>query len=200
MAGAVIQWLRDELGLITSASESEKVARKVPDSLGVHVVPAFTGLGAPWWYPDARGIVTGLTRGANRYHLVRAALESIAYQTCDVVNAMRRDTRRRIARLNVDGGACENNLLLQFLADLLGASIVRPNLTETTAAGAAYLAGLGAGFWTCAQLSRLRTIDRVFRPRLNASKRRELLAAWHLAVGQVRTTPPKGRISLGRRR
>lgn len=182
IAGAVVQWLRDELGVISSSPESEKAARKVPDSLGVYVVPAFVGLGAPWWEPEARGLVTGLTRGANRCHLVRASLESIAYQTHDVVRAMERDTRRRIKSLRVDGGAAANDLLMQFQADVLSSRIIRPKLLETTAAGAAYLAGMSAGLWSSAELGKLRRTGRAFRPAMTSARRRELLSGWHRAV------------------
>ncbi len=186
IAGAVIQWLRDELKLITSSAESERWARKVPDTQGVYLVPAFTGLGAPWWDPAARGTITGLTRGANRAHLIRAALESIAYQTADVVTAMGKDVGRRIRKLRVDGGACQNDFLMQFQADILNAILIRPRLIETTAAGAAYLAGLGIGLWTPAQLKRLRATHRIFRPRMPAGRRQELLAGWHHAISQSR--------------
>jgi len=186
IAGAVIQWLRDELGLLKTSAESEAVARSVPDTAGVHVVPAFTGLGAPWWDASARGTITGLTRGAGRAHIVRAALEAIAFQVGDVVAAMRRDLGRPIHSLRVDGGACQNDLLMQFQSDLVDAALVRPKLIETTAAGAAGLAGLGAKVWTPSDLARLRTTDRVFRPRMAAARRRALLAGWHHAVAQAR--------------
>jgi len=182
MAGAVVQWLRDELKVLSSSAESERLARQVSDSLGVYLVPAFVGLGAPWWRPDARGIITGLTRGANRSHLVRAALESIAYQTHDVVKAMQKDTGRRIASLRVDGGAAQNNLLMQFQADMLGARIVRPRLVETTAAGAAYLAGMAAGVWSPVTLAGLRRVERTFVPCMSPARRRRLIEGWRLAV------------------
>jgi glycerol kinase len=186
IAGAVIQWLRDELKLISSAAESEAVARSVPDTAGVHLVPAFTGLGAPWWDAAARGTITGLTRGAGRAHLVRAALESIAFQVADVVDAMRRDLGRPIRALRVDGGACANGLLMQFQSDLVDAALVRPKLIETTAAGAAGLAGIGARLWTPSDLARLRPVDRVFRPHMGAVERRVRLGGWHLAVARAR--------------
>jgi len=188
IAGAVIQWLRDELKLLSSASESEAVARSVPDTAGVHIVPAFTGLGAPWWDASARGTITGLTRGAGRAHLVRAALEAIAFQVGDVVAAMRRDLERPIRSLRVDGGACQNDLLMQFQSDLVDAALVRPKLIETTAAGAAGLAGLGARLWSPSDLARLRATDRVFRPRMSPARRRSLIAGWHHAVAQARLT------------
>jgi len=189
IAGAVIQWLRDELRLLATSAESETVARSVRDAAGVYVIPAFAGLGAPYWDPQARGGVIGLTRGAGRAHVVRAALESIAYQTGDVVAAMGRDLGHRITELRVDGGACANNFLMQFQADLLDARLTRPRLIETTAAGAGYLAGLGAGLWSPAQLDRLRTTDRVFVPRLTAARRRSLRSGWAAAVARVRTHP-----------
>jgi glycerol kinase len=145
--GAAIQWLRDEMQLIESAAESETVAASVPDSNGVYVVPAFVGLGAPHWDPHARGGIFGLTRGANRAHVVRATLESIAYQTRDVVDAMQAEAGITLSELRVDGGAAANDLLLQFQADILGCEVVRPAVLETTALGAAYLAGLATGFW-----------------------------------------------------
>ena len=203
IAGAAVQWLRDEVKLVSSAPEADRVAETVPDTAGVHVVPAFTGLGAPWWDPGARGTITGLTRGANRAHIVRATLESIDYSVADVVDAMEKDIRRtgvrrdlarpgrtwKIREFRVDGGASRSRFLMQFQADILGARIVRPANAETTSAGAAYLAGLGAGVWTPADLARLRKVDRVFRPRMAPARRRELLAAWHEAVTRARTVP-----------
>jgi len=186
IAGAVIQWLRDELKLLKTAAESEPLARTVPDTAGVHLVPAFTGLGAPWWDAAARGTITGLTRGAGRAHLVRAALESIAFQVGDVVAAMRRDLGRPIRSLRVDGGACQNGLLMQFQSDLVNAALIRPKLIETTGAGAAGLAGIGAKLWSPSDLGRLRAVDRVFRPRMTAAARRERLAGWHAAVARAR--------------
>jgi glycerol kinase len=187
IAGAVIQWLRDELKLIASSPESDPLARSVTDTLGVYLVPAFTGLGAPYWNPDARGIVTGLTRGTGRAHLVRAALEGIAYQTADVVAAMAADVGKPIRALRVDGGACANGFLMQFQSDILKAVLVRPRNTETTAIGAAALAGLGAKLWTPSDLARLRATDRVFHPRMPEPRRRLLLAGWHAAVSRART-------------
>ena len=186
IAGAVVQWLRDEMKLLSSSSESEPVAASVPDSAGVHVVPAFTGLGAPWWDAAARGTVTGLTRGAGRAHVVRAALEGIAFQVADVVEAMRRDLGKPVRSLRVDGGACANGLLMQFQSDILDARLVRPVLVETTAAGAAGLAGVGAGIWSPSGLARLRATGRVFRPRMSPAARRARLAGWHAAVARAR--------------
>ena len=147
IAGAAIQWLRDELGVISTAAESSRYAAKVADSNGDYVVPAFTGLGAPYWNQRARGAIVGLTRGFNRAHLVRATLESLAYQTYDVVRAMERDAGIHIGELKVDGGACANNFLMQFQSDLIGSDVVRPRCIETTALGAAYLAGLAVKYW-----------------------------------------------------
>ncbi|HOO79076.1 MAG TPA: glycerol kinase GlpK [Lachnospiraceae bacterium] len=147
VAGAAIQWLRDELQLITTAADSEIAATSVADTAGVYMVPAFTGLGAPYWNPYARGMIVGLTRGANKNHLIRASLESLAYQTMDVINAMEADAGLSLRKLQVDGGASSNNFLMQFQADLLGTQVVRPSCVETTALGAAFLAGLTTGFW-----------------------------------------------------
>src|SRR6185369_2423281 len=147
IAGAAIQWLRDGLGLIGKSSEVDALAASVPDTGGVHFVPALSGLGAPYWDPHARGTIVGLTRGSNRAHLARAALESIAFQTADLIEAMQQDAGHPLSELRVDGGAARNDLLLQFQADLLGVPVLRPANTETTAFGAASLAGLGAGFW-----------------------------------------------------
>lgn len=147
IAGAIVQWLRDELGLIEKSADVEQLAKKVEDTQGVYIVPAFAGLGAPYWNQDARGTITGITRGTNKSHMARAALESIAYQTMDVLNAMQADAGTPIAELRVDGGATANNLLMQFQADLLNCKVIRPEVTEVTAIGAAYLAGLATGFW-----------------------------------------------------
>ncbi len=187
IAGAVIQWLRDELKLLATSAESERVATSIPDSGGVHVVPAFTGLGAPWWDANARGIVTGLTRGSGRAHLVRAALESIAFQVADVADAMHRDLRRKLRAVKVDGGASANAFLMRFQADLLGTPLTRPKLIETTAAGAAQLAGLGSGTWSIPDLARMRTPDRRFTPRMSVAARRTLLDDWHRAVARARS-------------
>src|SRR5919198_3107819 len=147
VAGAVVQWLRDELGVIPSAAESEALAASVPDANGVYVVPAFVGLGAPHWDPHARGAIFGLTRGTTRAHLARATLEAMAYQTRDVIAAVERDAGVPLAELRVDGGATANDLFLQIQADILGRDVVRPAVLETTALGAAFLAGLATGFW-----------------------------------------------------
>ena len=183
VGGAVMQWIRDELGLIRTAAESEALAREVPDTGGVYVVPAFTGLGAPWWEADARGTICGITRGTNRSHLVRAALESIAYQVSDLVRAMEADAGRPIDVLNVDGGASANDLLMQFQADILDRTLHRPQNIETTALGAAYLAGLACGYWSGAdELASLRANDDVFVPQMDRARADELLHGWAKAV------------------
>lgn len=183
VAGAVIQWLRDELGLIRTAGETEYLARSVEDNGGVYVVPAFTGLGAPYWSPDARGAILGLTRGASRAHVVRAALESLAYQSADLVRAMEADAGAPMTMLNVDGGASKNDFLMQFQADLLGCELRRPQNIETTSLGAAYLAGLAVGFWSgIDELRRLRTTDDVFVRRMDLAKVEGYLAGWREAV------------------
>jgi glycerol kinase len=188
VGGAVIQWLRDELRLIASAAESESVAAQVPDAGGVYLVPAFVGLGAPHWDMRARGIITGLTRGAGRAHLVRAALESIAFQSADVVRTMERDTGARIPQLRVDGGAAANNLLMQHQANVLDAPVFRGQTLETTALGAAYLAGLAVGFWAgVEEISRIWKLDRAFEPAWDQEKREQALAGWAEAVRRAKS-------------
>ena len=188
MAGALIQWLRDELGIIDSVAETDAIARSVATTDGVFVVPAFTGLGAPWWDADARGAILGLTRGAGRAHIVRAALESIAYQVCDLARAMAEDAHMPLSVLNVDGGAAANDFLMQFQADMLGAPLRRPDNAETTALGAAYLAGLSTGFWkSTEELAALREGEDRFLPTFDEPMRAARLAAWHEAVSRVRS-------------
>ncbi|NUM52478.1 MAG: glycerol kinase GlpK [Candidatus Hydrogenedentes bacterium] len=188
IGGAVVQWLRDELRLISSAAESETVAAQVPDTGGVHLVPAFVGLGAPYWDMQARGILTGLTRGSGRAHLVRAALESIAYQSADVIGSMKNDVNHEIPILKVDGGASNNNLLMQHQADVLGIPVRRGQVTETTALGAAYLAGLATEVWSGLDELRARwKLDREFVPQWSESRRLEALAAWRNAVAKARS-------------
>jgi glycerol kinase len=183
MGGATIQWLRDELRLIDDATDTGYFAGKVKDSNGVYLVPAFVGLGAPYWDPYARGAIVGLTRGANRNHIIRAALESIAYQSRDVLDAMQKDSGIRLASLKVDGGAVANDFLMQFQSDIMGTTVVRPKLIETTALGAAFLAGLAVGFWkSTAELSDKFSIDREFEPSLPAEQREQLYAGWQKAV------------------
>ena len=186
IAGAAVQWLRDGLGLISTAAEIEGLARTVPDSGGVVVVPAFTGLGAPHWRPEARGTITGLTRGTTRGHLARATLEGIALQNVDILRAMERDSGRTLRALKVDGGASANDLLMQFQADVLGVSISRPEMVETTALGAAFLAGLGAGVWrTKEEIRRTWREDRRFEPAADRGWVKEHLARWDAAVGKA---------------
>ncbi len=187
IAGAVVQWLRDGLGMIRSADEIESLAATVPDSGGVFVVPAFAGLGAPHWAPFARGIILGLTRGSTRAHICRAALESIAFQVADLVEAMRADSGFPLKELRVDGGAAKNDLLMQFQADLLGVPVLRPRLTETTALGAAYLAGLAVGFWkNVDELSQQYQVERRFEPRMSRKQAAELQARWRDALERAK--------------
>lgn len=183
VAGAAIQWLRDEMKLISSAAESETVAQEVPDTNGCYVVPAFTGLGAPYWDQYARGAVVGLTRGCSRAHLVRATLDSLTYQTHDVLDAMRSDSSIALDSLKVDGGASANNYLMQTQADIIGAPLLRPTCVESTAMGAAYLAGLAVGFWKdTEELRQIWAVDRTFRPQIGAAEREARLRGWHRAV------------------
>ncbi len=187
IAGAAIQWLRDGLGLISNAAESEPLASSVADTGGVYFVPAFVGLGAPYWDMNARGSVTGITRGTTRAHLVRAAIESMAYQTRDVVECMERDSGIRAKELRVDGGAARNDLLCQFQADVLGIPVVRPVVTETTALGAAYLAGLAVGFWKSRrEIAAQWHVERRFEPRMRPRDRDRLYAGWQDAVAKTR--------------
>ena len=182
-AGAAVQWLRDELKLIPDAAASEAEARSVADTGGVYVVPAFTGLGAPYWNQYARGTITGITRGFTRAQLVRATLESIAYQTCDICRAMESDAGVELTRLRVDGGAAANDLLMQFQSDLLGAEVLRPACIETTALGAAYLAGLAVGYWKdTADIRQNRQTGRVFLPEMRDDTRAKLLKGWNRAL------------------
>lgn len=183
VAGAAVQWLRDELGLIRDAAESEVLAKSVPDANGCYVVPAFVGLGAPYWDQYARGAIVGLTRGVNRNHIVRATLESIAYQVNDVLTAMQEDSGMPITSLRVDGGACDNDFLMQFQADILNTSVVRPYCIETTAMGAAYLAGLAVGYWRSKEeILANHVIAAEFKPQMGQAKRENLLQGWHNAV------------------
>jgi glycerol kinase len=182
-----VQWLRDGLGLIRSASEVEALARAVPDSDGVYLVPAFAGLGAPHWNARARGTLFGVTRGTTSSHIARAALESIAYQSLDVLRAMEADSGMPIAQLRVDGGACANDLLMQFQADMLGVDTVRPRVAETTALGAAYLAGLAVGYWKdLGELKAQWQLDRRFTPSMPASDVEPRLAGWRRAVAAAK--------------
>ena len=186
IGGAVIQWLRDELGLISHASDSEAIAESVADNNGVYLVPAFVGLGAPYWDAYARGTMVGLTRGANKAHIVRAALESMAYQTLEIMEAMAADAHTPLDALQVDGGASANNFLMQFQADVLGVKTVRPVVTETTALGAAYLAGLAVGYWRSTDdIVNNRAVEREFAPQMVADTREQLIAGWKKAVSRA---------------
>ncbi|MFZ9407403.1 MAG: glycerol kinase GlpK [Burkholderiaceae bacterium] len=188
VAGAVVQWLRDGLGLISRAAEIEALAQSVPDTAGVHLVPAFTGLGAPWWDADARGALLGLTRGTHKGHIARAALESIAFQSADLLAAMQADAPVPLTELRVEGGAAANNLLMQFQADLLGVPVVRPTVLETTALGAACLAGLATGYYAdLAEISTHWQCDRIFEPAMSRDQASSRMAAWHEAVRRVRS-------------
>lgn len=187
MAGATIQWLRDGLGIIQNASDVEALAASVDSSEGLMLVPAFTGLGAPHWDPSARAVISGLTRGSTKAHLARAALEGIAFQNVDILNAMEKDLGSEIQNLSVDGGACRNNLLMQIQADLLGRRLLRPELTETTAIGAVFAAGLGAGIWTgFEELEKVWRLDREFSPVISLEDRSRRLLDWNRAVARAR--------------
>lgn len=185
IAGAAIQWLRDGLKIIDESPDSEFFAMKVPDTEGVYVVPAFVGLGAPYWDMYARGAIFGLTRGTNKSHLIRATLESLAYQTKDVLKAMEQDAGIPLATLRVDGGASNNNLLMQFQADILNAKVERPKVIETTALGAAYLAGIATGFWTLDGIAKTWNMDHAFSPAMAEEKRNHLYKGWKKAVNRT---------------
>jgi len=190
IGGAVVQWLRDGLKLIARSADVEKLAATVRDNGGVYLVPAFAGLGAPHWDAGARGLITGLTRGSTAGHLARAALESIAYQSADLIHAMEADAGRRLRELRVDGGAVVNDALMQFQSDLLRAPVIRPRTTETTALGAAYLAGLAVGFWQSRdEIAALWRMDRTFRAKAKPAATRRLLAGWQDAVTRARSAP-----------
>jgi len=186
IAGAVVQWLRDELNVIANAAASEAMVRGSKDTNGVYFVPAFTGLGAPYWDPQARGTITGLTRGANVRHIVRAALEAIAYQTKDIVEAMDKDYGGKIQRLAVDGGACRNGFLMQFQADILSIVVIRPRMVDSTVAGAAHLAGVTSGLWQRKDLNAMRGVDREFKPVMPRKVAVEKYALWQAAVRKAR--------------
>jgi glycerol kinase len=187
IAGAVVQWLRDGLGIIKHSAEVEKLAATVPDNGGVYLVPAFAGLGAPHWDQYARGSISGLTRGSNAGHIARAALESIAFQVADVLSAMQADSKIKLKELRVDGGACANNLLMQFQADLLSVPVVRPAIRETTALGAAYLAGLTVGFWrNQTEIATQWKVDRTFEPAVKPAQREKLRAQWTRALERAK--------------
>ena len=183
VAGAAVQWLRDELKIIHDAKDSEYFAQKVEDTNGVYVVPAFTGLGAPYWDMYARGTIVGITRGTNRNHIIRATLESIAYQTKDVIDAMIEDSGINLTSLKVDGGATENNFLMQFQSDILNVNVERPEVTETTALGAAYLAGLAVGFWKSkGEIAQNWSMNKKFKPNMVEEDRINLYNGWRKAI------------------
>jgi glycerol kinase len=192
IAGAAVQWLRDGLGVIATAAETEHLARSVPDAGGTYLVPAFAGLGAPWWRPDARGIWCGLTRGTTRAHLARAALEAIAFQTCDLVDAMGAVAPSRMARMRVDGGATANDFLMQLQADLLGVAVERPQVVETTALGAAHLAGIAVGWWERGGgIGGPDEAMTIFRPGIARRERERQRSGWREAVSLLLTTPAR---------
>jgi len=183
IAGAVVQWLRDGLGLISRSEDVEKLAGQVKSSEGVYFVPAFAGLGAPYWNQHARGTIVGITRGTTSAHIARSALDSIAFQTWEVLQAMKNDSGIDIRELRVDGGATVNNDLMQFQADLIQTGVVRPKVTETTALGAAYLAGLATGYWdNASNLGKQWQLDRAFMPKMKSDETESLIKGWHRAV------------------
>ena len=187
MGGATVQWLRDELKIISHAAETEALAQSINSTGGVYLVPAFTGLGAPYWDPYARGVITGLTRGVNKYHIIRATLESLAFQSNDVLKAMEKDSGYKLSSLKVDGGACRNDFLMQFQADISNAPICRPSCVETTAMGASYLAGLAVGYWDSKEeVIRNWAIDREFTPAIDEAEREKQLKGWKQAVAATR--------------
>lgn len=197
ITGAAIQWLRDGLKIIGKASETEALAVSVPDTGGVYMVPAFTGLGAPYWDADARGAILGITRGTTKEHIVRAALESIAYQTADVMNVMETDSGEKIEQLRVDGGATTNNFLMQFQSDILGIEVNRPIVNETTALGAAFLAGLAVGFWKNeSELENCRQTDTIFKPKIGILEREKLTSGWQEAVDRVIYKPIQAQMGI----
>ena len=183
VSGATIQWLRDEVRILDNAAESEKMARSVDDTAGAYIVPAFTGLGAPYWDPYARGALMGLTRGVNKNHIVRAALESMAYQTYDLMNSLKEVMGYELKTFKVDGGACANDFLLEFQSDIINMPLYRPECIETTSLGAAYLAGLATGYWknTDDIISNWQ-INNIFRPDMDEERRQTLIDGWHRAV------------------
>ena len=188
VAGSVVQWLRDGLGIIKSSSEVEALAASVPDNGGVYMVPALTGLGAPYWDQYAKGGIFGITRGTTAAHIARAALEGIAFQTMDIVSAMEKDSGIHLGELKVDGGASRNNLMMQFQSDILGAKVIRPKVTETTALGAAYLAGLAVGFWeSLDDVKKQWEADSVFTPSMDEDAVKAAKAGWADAIGRTLT-------------
>jgi glycerol kinase len=186
VAGAAVQWLRDGLGVIRHAAETQALAQSVPDTGGVYLVPAFVGLGAPYWDPYARGTLVGITRGTTRAHVARAALEAIAYQSRDVLDTMKRESGVPLTTLRVDGGAAANDFLCQFQADVLGVEVLRPSVTETTGLGAAYLAGVGVGLWKQGDLGGRWQLERRFTPTMGEPAREAAYAGWRRAVERAR--------------
>jgi len=186
IGGAAVQWLRDGLKIIETAEETEQNANEVKDNYAVIVVPAFSGLGAPYWDMDARGAIYGITRGTTTQHLIKATLESIAYQSMDLINAMQVDSKIRLRSLKVDGGASANNYLMQFQADILNKTVERAEIIESTALGAAYLAGLGVGLWKKKDILNHRKIDTIFEPEMEEEKRKSLIKKWHKAIERTR--------------
>ena len=185
VGGAVIQWVRDGLRMIQESRDAEYYTQKVPDNGGIYIVPAFTGLGAPYWDMYARGAIVGITRGTPQNHIIRAAEESIAYQSADLMGAMEKDTGIKIKTLKVDGGASRDQFLMQFQADILDKAVQRPAIRETTALGAAYLAGLATGVWKSREeITHLWSCNQLFEPKMDAAQREELLEGWHKAVGR----------------
>jgi glycerol kinase len=183
----VVQWLRDGLGIIQKSTEVESLARSVPDNGGVYLVPAFAGLGAPHWDQYARGTIVGLTRGSTKAHIARAALEGIAYQVTDVLTAMQADSGIKLKELRVDGGASANNLLMQFQSDILGVPAIRPKVLETSALGAAYLAGLAVGYWKDQEeIARQWKADHIFKPKMSIRRRKESIQVWNRALGRAK--------------
>ena len=188
MAGSVVQWLRDGLGIIKASSEVEALASQVPDNGGVYFVPALTGLGAPYWDPYAKGTITGITRGTTAAHIARAALEGIAFQTMDIVESMGKDAGVPLKELKVDGGASRDNLLMQFQADIIGADVIRPRVTETPALGAAYLAGIAVGFWEgIDDVKQQWKAERVFKPEASKEQVAAAKAGWADAIARTLT-------------
>ncbi len=186
VAGAVVQWLRDELNIVNSSKQIETLAKRVEDNCGVYFVPAFTGLGAPYWNQHAKGLIYGLTRGTTKAHIARAALESIAYQSYDVIKAMEKDIGTRVKYIRADGGASANSLLMQFQSDILGTIVERPQVIETTALGAAYMAGLAIGYWeNTDELINQWSIDRAFTPLMHKDKVNDLIDNWHNAISKA---------------
>jgi len=182
ITGAAIQWLQDGLKIIKSARDTERLIRGIKDSAGVYFVPAFTGLGAPYWASEARGLICGLTRGSNQRHIIRATLESIAYQARDVFEIMQRAFGKKVKEIRVDGGACRNNFLMQFQADILGCRVLRPKTIESTVQGVTHLAGITVGLWREKDLKKMHEVDRIFKPKMGASKRARLYKNWQAAV------------------